>query len=292
MSPALFERIIDEVRDHVLLILFWDWGEPFLHPDAFRMIRYARQAGLRVVASTNGHVFADPCMAERVVNSGLDVLVFSVDGMTQKTYQHYRAAGNLQQVMAGIRNVVEAKQRGGARKPLVNLRFIVMRHNEHEVPELNGFAAELGADAVTLRKFHAVPDHRMRSSWAGADFVPTKREYQLPVLAPDTLQPIRVRSNPCRNLWNCPTIHWNGAVCTCCMDWDEQRPLGVIGPQSLREIWYGEAYRNLRAAFARDWQNDPMCGECALGYVGGDMGQAANAEVSMLKAAEGGRKAW
>jgi len=288
MPPALFERIIDEVCDYALLILFWDWGEPFLHPDAFRMIRYARQAGLRVVASTNGHIFADPRTAERVVNSGLDVLVFSVDGMTQETYQHYRAAGNLQQVMAGIRNVVEAKRCRGAREPLVNLRFIVMRHNEHEIPRLNEFAAALGVDAVALRKFHAVPDRRMRSNWAGADFVPTKREYQLPVLAPGSLEPIRVSANPCRNLWNCPTIHWNGTVCSCFMDWGESRPLGVIGPQSLREIWYGKAYRDLRKEFACNWRGDPLCGECALGYVGGDVGQAANAEVFMLKAVEGG----
>jgi MoaA/NifB/PqqE/SkfB family radical SAM enzyme len=282
MAPALFERIVDEVRDYALLLLFWDWGEPFLHPDACDMIRYARQAGLRVVASTNGHVFAGPRHTERVVSSGLDVLVFSVDGITQETYQHYRAAGKLDEVIEGIRNVVEARRRAGAETPFVNLRFIVMRHNEHELPRLRDFAASLGVDALTLRKFHAVPDRRMRSRWAEADFVPTQREYQLPVLTPGTLEPMRTRSNPCRNLWNCPTLHWNGAVCSCFMDWSESRPLGVFGPQSLREIWYGEAYRDLRTRFRRNWSTAPLCGECALGYVGGDIGREANAEVFML----------
>lgn len=68
MDPALFRRIVDEVRDSALLLLFWDWGEPFLHPEAYGMIRYAAQAGLRIVASTNGHVFAAGDHAERVVD--------------------------------------------------------------------------------------------------------------------------------------------------------------------------------------------------------------------------------
>ncbi len=284
MAPELFERLIDEVRDYALLVLFWDWGEPFLHPAACRMIRYAHDAGLRVVASTNGHVFANEEQAQRVVDSGLDVLVFSVDGLTQQTYQHFRGAGQLEQVMAGVRNVVQAKRNAGAQTPLVNLRFIVMRHNEHEVARLNDFAAELGVDAVALRKFHAVPDPRMRASWAEADFVPTRREYQLPVLTPETLEPTRVRRNPCRNLWNCPTIHWDGTVCSCFMDWNGKRPLGSIVEKSLREIWYGDAYRELRERFARDWCKVPLCGECAFGYMGGDIGSAANAEVRILKA--------
>lgn len=283
MAPALFQRIVDEAREYALLMLFWDWGEPFLHPDACDMIAYARAAGLRVIASTNGHVFADPRRADQVVSSGLDVLVFSVDGITQETYQHYRAAGNLDKVIAGVRNVVDAKRRRGAMAPLVNLRFIVMRHNEHEIPRLKDFAAGLGVDALALRKFHAVPDPRMRSSWAEADFVPTRPEYQLPVLTPGTLLPVRARANPCRNLWNCPTIHWNGTLCSCFMDWNERRPLGVIGPQSLREIWHGKTYRELRTRFRRGWRDDPLCGECALGYVGGDVGSEANAEILMLR---------
>lgn len=287
MDPALFQRIVDEVRDSALLLLFWDWGEPFLHPEAYGMIRYAHQAGLQVVASTNGHVFASNDHAARVIASGLDVLVFSVDGITQDTYQHYRAAGKLDDVLEGIRNVVAAKKSAAGRTPLVNLRFIVMRHNEHEIEQLEDFAASLGVDALTLRKFHAVPDRRMRGRWADADFVPSRPEYQLPVLTPGTLEPVRAARNPCRNLWNCPTIHWNGVVCSCFMDWGEQLKLGTIAGQSLREVWYGEAYRDLRQRFRRGWRDLPRCGECATGFVGGDVGRHANAEAFFLEHPQG-----
>ncbi len=56
MDLPLFQRIIDELGEYLLLIMFWDWGEPFLNPHAYEMIRYARCAGIKVVCSTNGHV--------------------------------------------------------------------------------------------------------------------------------------------------------------------------------------------------------------------------------------------
>jgi len=86
------------------------------------------------MSSTNGHVFADLEHARQVVASGLDVLVVSVDGITQGSYEQYRGAGNLDTVLGGIRNVVAEKRRRGAGTPIVNLRFIVMKHGEPELP--------------------------------------------------------------------------------------------------------------------------------------------------------------
>jgi len=127
MDLPRFQQLIDELGEYLLLIMFWDWGEPFLNPDAYAMIRYARSAGVKVVCSTNGHVFADRDHARRVVDCGWDVLVFSVDGITQESYQRFRRQGNLETVLQGIRNVVEEKGRaryrrgsrgrGGPRKP-------------------------------------------------------------------------------------------------------------------------------------------------------------------------------
>jgi hypothetical protein len=34
MDLPMFRRIIDELGEYLLLIMFWDWGEPFLNPDA------------------------------------------------------------------------------------------------------------------------------------------------------------------------------------------------------------------------------------------------------------------
>ncbi|HSW50580.1 MAG TPA: radical SAM protein, partial [Bryobacteraceae bacterium] len=233
MDPALFKRIVEEIGDCLLVIMFWDWGEPFLHPSAYEMIRYARQAGIKVVASTNGHVLADGGHARQVVESGLDVLVISVDGADQATYQHFREKGRLDTVLEGVRRLVSEKRRLGSRTPVVNLRSIVMKHSEHQVADVHRLAEQLGVDILTLRKFHFVPGTGgdCDPAEAGGDaLVPSEIRYQLPALLESGREPVRVSKNPCRNLWNCPTVHWDGTVCSCFMDYNERRPLG-----SLRE---------------------------------------------------------
>ena len=297
MDLSMFRRIMDELGDYLLVILFWDWGEPFLNPDAYEMIRIARGAGIKVVCSTNGHLFAGGDHARRAVDCGLDVLIFSVDGITQETYQRFRRQGDLAKVLEGIRQVVAEKERVHSDTPLVNFRFIVMRHGEHEVPRLEAFASSLGVDVLTLRKFHFVPgtgkdldetSDKGRGG-VGETLVPRQSKYQLPVIAEEGRQPLRVERNPCRNLWNCPTIHWDGTVCSCFMDYSEQRPLGSLREQSFREIWYGERYRRLRRAFRDNWQELALCRECASGFQGGDVGREANAEAFFFPRAAAGK---
>jgi MoaA/NifB/PqqE/SkfB family radical SAM enzyme len=224
-------------------------------------------------------VFADREYARKVVASGLDGLVFSIDGVTQATYEIFRRRGNLESVVRGIQNVIAEKRRMSSSTPVVNLRFIVMKHNEHELPLVKPFARELGVDMVTVRKFHFVPGTGPRGS--AADLVPSETKYQLPVLV-EGKEPVRAVRNSCRNLWNCPTIHWDGTVCTCFMDYRETRPLGSLAGQSFREIWFGDSYAELRKEFRRSWQTLPLCSDCASGYLGGDVGRQANAEALLF----------
>jgi hypothetical protein len=56
-------------------------------------------------------------------------------------------------------------------------------------------------------------------------------------------------------------------------------PLGRLEDGSFKQIWRGEAYRTLRRDFRKRWRELPLCGECASGFEGGDVGREANAEA-------------
>lgn len=282
MDERLFKKVIDELAEYLLLILFWDWGEPFLNPNAYDMIRYARHRGIKVMSATNGHIFASKDHARNVVESGLDVLIFSVDGITQETYQHYRHVGRLETVIEGIRNVVAEKNSLKSKTPLVNFRFIVMRHNEEEIPYLKDLARALEVDALTLRKFYAIPNRRKERGEPQQDLIPSQPRFQLPEHSPEDHQPIRIERNPCKTLWNCPTIHWDGTVCSCFADFNEERPLGRMGQQTFTEIWNGEGFKNLRRNFRKAWQELPICQDCPSGFKGGDVGRESNAEIVLF----------
>lgn len=270
MDMGLFRKLIDEAGDYVFLVILWDWGEPFLNPDLCDMISHARRRGIKVITSTNGHVAAREGHTERLVRSGLDSLIFAVDGITQETYERYRAGGSLEQVTAGIRKVVEAKRRLASRTPFVVLRFIVMKHNEHEVPGLKDFARSLGVDALSVRALVTYDNERSSSaSRDGAGFLPDNVAYHRFAYEPGTRARMRRTRNPCKALWNNPAVHRNGKVCPCTFDPREKWVLGDLNRESFRDIWFGPAYRRFRSRFRRQYRGIDLCRDCTNAFEGG-----------------------
>lgn len=279
MDPSLFQRLIDEIGKYVFLILLWDWGEPFLNPDIYDMIAYARHKGIKTVSSTNGHPFAKAENADRLIRSGLDSLIVAADGTTQESYERFRQGGRLESVLQGIRTIVERKRALGSLTPLLNLRFIVMRQNEHELPQLRALAASLGVDALTLKTLNPYCDSGTADPEYHYQFVPQNPVYRRFVYRGDSFERIRVKHNRCKHLWNNPAIHWDGVVCPCSFDWGNRYPLGDLRQRSFVDIWNGPHYRALRRKFRQGWEDLGMCRECSYAYEGGACSTDAVAEA-------------
>jgi MoaA/NifB/PqqE/SkfB family radical SAM enzyme len=273
LNLDLFKKLIDELGDYVFLILFWGWGEPFLNPSAYDMIALAKQRGIKIVSSTNGHVFAEDDHAEKLVRSGLDALIFAVDGISQDTYQQYRKRGDLAKVIEGLKKVVTAKDRARSATPLINLRFIVMKHNEHEVPRLKAFAESLGADLVTLKtlNLHAAPHVDGKAGHESA-FLPKNPDFQRFRRDVFTRDPIRRKHNPCKDFWNYSAMSWDGKMIMCCEDYSGKTILGDLKTESFKDIWFGSGYREQRRKFRDDYRTISLCAQCSSAFEGGALG--------------------
>lgn len=281
MEFGTFQKVIDEVGEYIFTLLLWDWGEPFTNPVIFDMISHARGKGIRTISSTNGHLFARRDTADQVVRSGLDTLIFAVDGITQETYERYRQGGRLETALNGIRMVVARKRALGARTPLVNFRFIIMRHNEHEIPQLKALARELGVDALTLKTLNPCsqdPYAAREEAVKHDEFLPRDRRYWR-FRGQDMTTRVRLRRNPCKHPWYHPSIHWNGVVCSCTYDPQERFALGDLREKTFREIWVDEPYRRFRREFRQDWTRIPLCGQCSYAYAGGNCSRDTVAEA-------------
>jgi radical SAM protein with 4Fe4S-binding SPASM domain len=284
MDLGLFKKLLDETGDYLFTLLLWDWGEPFVNPRIFDMIAYARGKGVKTISSTNGHLFAKPDEADKLVRSGLDTIIFAIDGITQATYERYRQGGQLATALEGVRTVAARKKALQSATPLINFRFIVMAHNEHEIPAVKELAPSLGADVLTFktlnpRAMDPYGDREEEDPGKGAGYLPRNTKYWRFRPAADGRTPQRLRRNPCRHLWNHPTVHWDGTVCPCEYDPREKYPLGSMKNQNFREIWNGEAYRRLRGRFRSGWQEIPLCSDCSYAYQGGNCSRETIAEA-------------
>lgn len=266
MDAAVFERFVDQVQDHVLLLVLWGWGEPFVCPAVYEMIAYAHRRGLRLVSSTNGHLFAKREHAEAVVRSGLDALIVSLSGTTQEAYRRFRG-GQLETALAGVREIVAAKRALGTATPHLQLSFIVTDLSERQIPELKELARTLGVDGLSLKRMNTAsvkPDPARVDEALPEDLRLRRFAYH-----DDGVTRVRVKDNPCKALWHNPTLRWDGTINPCVYDFDGAHVLGDTRTEPFAAIWSGERYGALRARFRRDWEQIEICSRCTYAYAGG-----------------------
>jgi MoaA/NifB/PqqE/SkfB family radical SAM enzyme len=114
------------------------------------MVKYAHKKRIYTATSTNGH-FLNEENAKLTVESGLDRLIISIDGSTQETYESYRKAGKLANVIQGAKNIVKWKKELKSKTPHIIFQFLVVKPNEHQIPEVYELAKEIGVDEVKLK---------------------------------------------------------------------------------------------------------------------------------------------
>lgn len=245
MERDLYRRCIDSFREHGLVVMLWDWGEPFLHPDILDFIAYARQSGLAVVTSSNGQSLRNSREAEKLVASGLTTLVLSIDGTCEETYRTFRQGGALANVVRTARLLREAKDKLNADTPHLHGRFIAMRHNRHEIAGFPEFARHLGLDSGSIRPLVPCADHE------GAGIAPPESN--------GTGRP--PAKSACKNPWNSLTVHWDGRVSPCWCDPLDQATLGDAGRDALPVIWRSPEYVDFRRNFRRR-RESTICARC------------------------------
>jgi MoaA/NifB/PqqE/SkfB family radical SAM enzyme len=102
LEPEFFDTIIDQVKSRLFGLTFYFQGEPYLNPDFLRMVKSTSAKGIYTSTSTNAH-YLTPENARQTVDSGLDKITISVDGISQESYERYRVGGDLEKVLEGTK---------------------------------------------------------------------------------------------------------------------------------------------------------------------------------------------
>jgi hypothetical protein len=172
----LYCKAIDELGPELERLEFYNYGESFVNPRSYDMIAYAKSRFPRlfVYASSNGLLFDRPKRREALMQSGLDEIVFSIDGARPDSYARYRVKGDFHKVLHNLRECVALKRRQGLRRPQIIWRYILFRWNDSdaEMREALELAREVGVD----RFYWEITDHP-----AGAPsqrYVPGTRDFE------------------------------------------------------------------------------------------------------------------
>jgi radical SAM protein with 4Fe4S-binding SPASM domain len=257
MDIELFNKVIKELRPYLYNINLYFQGEPMLHPLFFSFAQNCR--GIPTVVSTNGHFLSEE-NSEKIVSTGLNKIIISLDGIDQETYSGYRVNGNLVTVMNGIRNLTSSKKRHNSSLKIV-IQSLVTRFNQHQIPQIKEFAKSVNA-SLSLKSIQII-DKAEIGSWLSADrkfsrYRIKNGEYIIKNSLPDR----------CARLWFNPVITWDGKIVPCCFDKDGEYVMGDLNHDSFRDIWEGPKYRIFRKSILSGRHLIDICRNCTSGLRG------------------------
>lgn len=112
-------------------------GEPMVHPRFFDLVAFAAERGTQLKIETNGQYLTKQA-CRRLKELDVKSVQVSMDGASRETFNKMRVRGDFDEVLQGIRNLVEAGV------PL-EINYSPTKFNTHEIGRAVDLAYELGA---------------------------------------------------------------------------------------------------------------------------------------------------
>ena len=244
-----FKVIWEKISDAAQLAFFFLWGEPTLNSNIAEYVKIAAKDA-HVQINTNGTLLNRDMLAS-LYDNGLGTLMYSIDGVTQETYEKYRVGGDCKTAWKSLE--VAAKLHA-ERKSKTDLfaAMIAFRHNEHEISEFI-----MRCEGLGVRPIIRPPYVRY-----GSIDQPLDTRYQHPYSETEEEQ-VKLISK-CHHLTDTMTIGVRGETLFCTQDYSNAFSLPTLleNDATLESIWNSDDFTRLRSEI-RDLKTLPsICKDC------------------------------
>ncbi len=165
--------------------------------------------------------------AESVMQAGLTVLKFSMDGLTDERQQQVRGTfNNFEKSYQTMLDVIEMKKAKGYKTLIVPTMIALSEDDESQEMHKKFLDMWKGCDVYAY-----VKSQDNRWYFEDDDAMPNRSHYD---------------EQYCEYPWTSLTVMADGSVVPCTQDYNCELAQGNVAEQSLEEIWNGENYKNLR----------------------------------------------
>ena len=240
MEEEVFRKIVDESRGRGVIYRPFLQNEPFSDKRMADLVKYIKEdktAGVEI--NTNGALLK-PELSEKIIEAGLDLIKFSVDGFSPESYKASGRGFDYEKVRNNVLDFV--KIRNDLNPGLkVYVRMIDLDENKHEQADFLQFWGKY-ADYAQIVPLYSWP-------WTGQTSCVAK---------------------PCPKIREEMFFCTNGNAVLCCWDYAERGVIGNIRENTIEEIWLGETNQNYRALLNEGRRPEiTLCSRCD-GYLNYD----------------------
>lgn len=243
MTYDLFKKIIDETSGFVHSVTLHHRGEPLLHNDLPKMIRYCNRHGVFTQIHSNGTLLTQK-KSHAIIESGLDLISFSIDGYDKKSYEEIRIGANFEKTIENIKIFMKIRKGLRSKKPKMLLEVIDFFQNDPEkITRIREQVKDIHADQLIIKKPH---------NWAGS----------FPVDEGGYKAGHRSRWPDCTFPWYALTILWDGTVVACPQDFYGETAIGNLRKNTLKDLWNHPLQVHLRDKMKMKHINMSPCRSC------------------------------
>jgi radical SAM protein with 4Fe4S-binding SPASM domain len=253
---SLFKKLIDELTPTLQHLILYFQGEPMLNYQLNEFIQYAHEAKIYTSTSTNGQ-FINKNNAKKLVESGLDKLIVSMDGTTQEIYELYRVGGKLERAIEGIKEIMYWRNKLKSVTPLVEIQFLVLKTNEHQMDKMKLLSKSLNVDRLTFKTAQLYDFEN------GNALMPSKERYSRYKMNEKGKYILKgSQHNRCRRLWNGAVVTVSGDVLPCCFDKASEYSFGNLHKQSFSACWHSKKATGFRDKILQNRKQFEICRNC------------------------------
>jgi len=140
ISFDVVKKIIDEgAQNNLYGVKFNIRGEPLLHPEIHKFVKYAKQKGLiDVYFNTNAMLLTEE-VSKRLIDAGLDRLSISFEGYTKEIYEKNRVGATYETVLANIEKMQSLKHELGVKHPKIRVQSVLLPAIKEDFEEYKKF---------------------------------------------------------------------------------------------------------------------------------------------------------
>ena len=244
MPEEIFKAIADEAGPHQAYLRISGGGEPMLHPKVMTLLPYAKEKGCRIGLITNGSVLTEK-NSLILLEAGIDMIEVSVDACDEDTYAVVRKGLKWDKLLRNVRRLIKMRNDMGSPS-----KIVVSGVNQQGV-DLDAvekfWREEIGIDNFIRRKFLTWGDNTSLDGSRSADPTPY----------------IEAGEVPCPFIFERLNIDSRGNVMVCGYDIAANTSMGMVGLQSIKDIWHGEGFQYYREMHLAKRGNEiSICSSC------------------------------
>jgi radical SAM protein with 4Fe4S-binding SPASM domain len=239
MPDETWRRVVDQTRGWGVTYRPFLTNEPFVDVRQPDIVRYIKQNDptARVEYNSNGELMTEK-NARAILEAGVDIMRFSIDGLSREAYEPSRVGVNYDHVYERVPRFLEIWRDEGyeAKGVFTEVRMIEVPENRHEIAAYKAFWGPRCSEVLVTQLY--------QWPWTGQT-------------AADVVK------KPCLKILDEMFFYANGNATICCWDVHERAVIGNVLEQTVEEIWNSYAARHLRALLD-DGRRDliHLCSRC------------------------------